>query len=75
MSINPEAIYLRTQDFYDAVNIKVLTAKQATGVDVKGQVVKFQDGDEISFDKLVIATGKFHSSVIASGKFLKCLFT
>ena len=33
------------------------TCLQATGVDKEGKKVKFSDGEEISYDKLLLATG------------------
>lgn len=54
---DPQALYLRSQDFYDDANIKVLLKKKANHVNTKEQFVKFEDGDQISFDKLLVATG------------------
>ena len=35
----------------------VMCAPQATGVDKEGKKVKFADGEDISYDKLLLATG------------------
>ena len=35
----------------------MLLCLQATGVDKEGKKVRFSDGEEISYDKLLLATG------------------
>ena len=41
------------------------TCAQATGVDKEGKTVKFSDGEEIGYDKLLLATGSKSVSFIA----------
>ena len=41
------------------------TCAQATGVDKEGKKVKFSDGEEISYDKLLLATGSKSVAFIA----------
>nr|CAB3220717.1 apoptosis-inducing factor 3-like [Phallusia mammillata] len=74
MDVNPENIYLRPQDFYDAVNIKILTQKRATEVNAEEQYVTFEDGEQIQFDKLVIATGGRPRTLPIPGWDLKNVF-
>ena len=57
MDNNPESLYLRPQEFYDALNIRVLLEKRASDVNLEDQTVIFDDGDEIYYDQLMIATG------------------
>jgi len=57
MDICPTKIYLRPPQFYDSVNIKVLTSSCATEVCIKEKQVTFHDGTKLCYDKLVIATG------------------
>ncbi|XP_078492604.1 apoptosis-inducing factor 3-like [Ciona intestinalis] len=57
MDIKPEAIFLRPQEFYDAVNIKIINNKRVNGVNAETQVVTCEDGDTFKYDKLMVATG------------------
>ena len=62
--ITPESLYLRPQGFYDAINVRVLLNKRANDVNIGDQVVTFDDGDEIYYDKLLIASGKVNQMYI-----------
>ena len=61
---DPKSLYLRSQEFYDNANIQVLLEKQATGINAAKQYVTFADKEQISFDKLLIATGTFYFEFI-----------
>jgi len=74
MDIDPEKIYLRPQQFYDSVNIKVMKNSNATEVNLKEKIVGFQDGNCIKYDKLVIATGGSPRSLPIPGWELENVF-
>ena len=57
MDIDPEKIYLRPQQFYESVNINILTNKCAKKVSLKEKLISFTDESDLKYDKLVIATG------------------
>ena len=57
LSLEPEKISLRSQKFYDDANIDFLLEKQASQVNIKEKFVSFFDGQKITYDKLLLATG------------------
>lgn len=57
LNVSPESIQLRSADFYSSHDIEVVLGKEAVGVDKEGKKVKFSDGEEIRYDKLLLATG------------------
>jgi len=52
-----EDLFLRTRDFYKALNVKTLFGTEVLGVDVKLREVLLDDGKKERFDFLLIATG------------------
>ena len=52
-----EDLFLRTRDFYKALNVKTLFGTEVLGVDVKLREVLLDDGKKEGFDFLLIATG------------------
>jgi 3-phenylpropionate/trans-cinnamate dioxygenase ferredoxin reductase subunit len=52
----PEQIALRKQP-YDDLELDVRLGRRATGLDVGGRVLELDDGERLTFDGLVIATG------------------
>uniref|UniRef100_H2Z8R6 Rieske domain-containing protein n=1 Tax=Ciona savignyi TaxID=51511 RepID=H2Z8R6_CIOSA len=64
MDVKPDAIFLRPQEFYDAVNIKIINNMRATDVNTESQVVTCEAGESFKFDKLMIATGNFKRALI-----------
>lgn len=57
MDIKPEAIALRTADFYKSNDITVKTDSEVKSVDTSSKSVKFADGSSAKYDSLMIATG------------------
>ncbi len=45
--------------FFEQYNIKVYIGDRATDIDTKNQIIKSEQGIEISYDKLVLATGSY----------------
>lgn len=52
-----EKINYRSPDFYEKMNCKVIYGKTATAVDNKSRNVLLNDGENVPFTKLCIATG------------------
>jgi len=55
--VEKENMFLRKKEFYEKNNIKVLLGKEATGIDPKNKIVKIDDGAQINYEKLLIASG------------------
>ena len=52
-----ESLLINERDFYDKHDIEVFLNTPATGLDLSTRQIKLQNGDRVSFDKLLIATG------------------
>lgn len=52
-----ERIRHHTPDAHDALDLDFRLGRRAVGLDVEGRVVAFDDGSEMAYDGLVIATG------------------
>lgn len=53
----PEALPLRSEDFYAQQRIELLTGVRATAVDRAARIVTLSDGQQRGYDRLVFATG------------------
>lgn len=53
-----EDIILNTPDFYIEKDISLKTGCEVTDIDLKNKSVKLDSGENINYDKLVIATGR-----------------
>jgi 3-phenylpropionate/trans-cinnamate dioxygenase ferredoxin reductase subunit len=52
-----ERLYVKPATFYDSANIDVYLRTRVTAIDRKGHRVRTSDGQEIAYDKLILATG------------------
>lgn len=52
-----ERLFIRDADFYRGLNVEILNGVSAQSVDTEHRKVTLSDGNEITFDKLLIATG------------------
>ena len=52
-----ERLFIRDADFYRGLNVELLTGVSAKSVDTDHRKVTLSDGNEITYDKLLIATG------------------
>lgn len=57
MSIKPEEIALRKQDFYDNSDIELKLGQQVTKVSTSDKNVTLSSGENLAYDTLVLATG------------------
>ncbi len=55
--VRRESVILKKQDFYDQNRIDVILGHKATSLDVKAKRVTLDDGRELSFNWLLLATG------------------
>lgn len=54
---DPEWMPLRRDDFFTEHGIEIIYEREAAGVDVAGKTITLNNGDDISFDRLLVATG------------------
>lgn len=55
--VTEEKMAYRTEKFYEANNVTALLGKKASKVDFAGKKVILDNGQEVSYDKLLLATG------------------
>ncbi len=60
-------VSLKPREFYDERNIALRLGSAATGVDTEGRTVSIDDGTELGYDELVIATGLVPRRIPAFG--------
>lgn len=53
----PEWMPLRSEEFFAEHDIDRIVGKTVTGVDIAGKKVSFDDGSDMAFDRLLVATG------------------
>ena len=56
-SVTTDHMYYRPADYYEKHNIRTLLGQRATSIDFKSKRVHLADGNTVSYDKLLIATG------------------
>jgi apoptosis-inducing factor 3 len=67
-------IPLHSQKFYDERKIEILTGRKATAIDSIGRTVALDNGEKISWDCLLLATGGRPRSLQIPGKDLNGVF-
>ncbi|BBO90403.1 hypothetical protein DSCOOX_35830 [Desulfosarcina ovata subsp. ovata] len=65
---------IRSERFYDDLNIQALLGRLATGIDVDDRHVLLPDGVRAGFDRLLIAAGSDPRPLDAEGMELKNIF-
>lgn len=55
--VGPEKVYLKPEEWYDEQNIEVLTGVKAEEINVEDHVVQLDDGTNLEYEKLLLATG------------------
>ena len=53
----PDSTHLSDRGFYDEQNIELRLGVRVTAIDRAGQLLKLDDGAQLAYDRLVIATG------------------
>ncbi|HEU5400360.1 MAG TPA: FAD-dependent oxidoreductase, partial [Terriglobales bacterium] len=69
-----DAIKISPEDFYRQRGIDVKLSTEVSSLDAKGKSLKLKSGDELAFEKLVIATGARPRRLKGPGSQLKNLF-
>ncbi len=55
--VTEDMMYYRPRDFYEKNGVTPLLGRKAVSVDFEKKEVKLEDGEEIKYDKLLLATG------------------
>ncbi|PIK53726.1 putative apoptosis-inducing factor 3 isoform X3 [Apostichopus japonicus] len=71
MDGSAESIQLRKDDFFLVYDIEVKLEHEVVSIEAELNTVKFQNGDSLSFEKLLIATGGKPRTLDVPGKDLK----
>ncbi|GAB6033524.1 Apoptosis-inducing factor 3 [Chamberlinius hualienensis] len=71
MDVDVKTIFLRPPEFYSSADIQVLMNKEAKSIDILKKKVLFTDGQEINYDKLLIATGAVPNTLNVRGNQLR----
>jgi len=53
----PSEVFCKPHDFYENTLVRILTGTRATRLDPQARVVSLEDGSEIGFERLLLATG------------------
>ncbi|GAA93726.1 uncharacterized protein L969DRAFT_43950 [Mixia osmundae IAM 14324] len=72
---DPSKVALRDQAFYDSINVNVKLGTKAVSLDPRQKSLKLDNGSEISYDKLVLATGGAAKRLPLDGVNLKNIYT
>ncbi|MBE9180879.1 FAD-dependent oxidoreductase [Oculatella sp. LEGE 06141] len=73
--VSTEQMPLRSPEFYQAHQIETLLNKQAVKVDAIAKQITFADGDTLTYDALLVATGGKPRQLDVPGKALQNVFT
>jgi nitrite reductase/ring-hydroxylating ferredoxin subunit len=69
MQVEMEKLQLRNKKFYVDAGVDVLLGKGVTTVDVKSRTVTLEDGSQLGYSKVLLATGTFCRSFKAPERF------
>lgn len=70
-----EDILFRPADFYETNNIQSILGKKAMQLDTENRIIKLEDGTEIKWHKLLLATGGLPIIPLIKGKNKKGVFS
>lgn len=66
---------LRSQEFYAEHNIEILTGREVTSVNAQAKQVALEDGAQLHYDKLLVASGGLAQRLPVPGADLERVFT
>ncbi len=66
---------LRSQEFYDELGIELMQSKKVTEVNADDNTVILENGQKLSYDKILLATGGIARRLNLPGNELKNIFT
>lgn len=55
--LSRDGVFLRPQEFYEENHVELATGRRATQLEVKRKIVSFDDGRDLRYEKLLLATG------------------
>ncbi len=73
-SLDESGLYFKDRNFYKNNNIKTYLGKKATSIDTKKKIVFLEEGIQILYDKLLLATGASPKGVDVLGADKKGVF-
>jgi NAD(P)H-nitrite reductase large subunit len=73
--LDESRLYYRPPDFYESYDVRCLLGRKAVSLDAQEKKVILEDGAEIAFDKLLIATGGSPFVPPVAGRGLAGVFT
>jgi NAD(P)H-nitrite reductase large subunit len=56
-NVKVEQMYYRGKNFYDKTKVRAILGRKVTNIDAENKRVVLEDGEELPFEKLLIATG------------------
>jgi len=68
-------VYLKSQEKYQEMDVDLIQGREAVRIDPEGKVVQLEDGEEIKYEKLTLATGGSANSLPLWGSELDQVFT
>ncbi|CEP67378.1 FAD-dependent pyridine nucleotide-disulphide oxidoreductase [Moorella glycerini] len=70
-----ERLWLAGEEWYSEQRIQLITGRRATAIDVQRRLVTLDDGTELYYDRLLIATGAAPQQIDVPGSNLAGVFT
>jgi len=70
-----DRVYVEDADYYDENEVDLMTGVRAAGVDPEAQTVTLEDGRELGYEKLLLATGGYAWRLPMPGNELENVFT
>jgi len=74
-AVDLDKVYLKAQEDYQDMNVELLLGKEAVGLSPEEHLIKLDDGEEIGYEKLLIATGGSAIKLPIWGSELENVFT
>ncbi len=69
LTSSADEIRLRNPAYFEQADVEIMTEVDVVGVDTKEKTVKLNLGDDIKFDKLILATGSTPRTIDCEGKY------
>lgn len=73
--VTRDRLWLAGEEWYREQRIRLITGRRAVAVDIGSQRVGLDDGSELSYDRLLVATGAAPQQIDFPGKTLAGVFT
>lgn len=70
-----DKVFLRSKEFYEQQRIEIMTGRSAKKLDPNGRSLELDDGSEVRFERLMLATGTRARTLNIPGSDLKGIYT